>query len=144
MARVELNIPEKIIFETDIEVLISHINYGGHVGNDAILSICQEARIRFLESIGYTELDIGEGIATIMADASIRFLSEAYRGQEIAVSIGVDGITRCSFCLYYLLHNKHSGKSIAKVSTGIVSFDYKLKKVVALPAPFKKQLLGTR
>ncbi len=144
MAGVQINMPDKTIFETDIKILIAHINYGGHLANDAVLSICQEARIRFLESLGYTELDIGEGRATIMADAAIRFLSEAYRGQEIAVSIGVDNISRCSFRLYYLLNNKQSGKAIAKVSTGIVSFDYKQKKVVSLPAPFKKQLLGTQ
>ena len=58
MARVKLALPESFSFETDIKVRISDINYGGHLGNDSVMSLIHEARLRFLEKYGYTELNV--------------------------------------------------------------------------------------
>ncbi|HCZ36928.1 MAG TPA: thioesterase, partial [Cytophagales bacterium] len=47
MARVELTLPDKFIFETQLTVRASDLNYGNHVGNDRILTLMQEARVLF-------------------------------------------------------------------------------------------------
>ena len=49
MARVKLQLPANFLFSTEIPIRISDINYGGHLGNDAVLSIVHEARIQFLQ-----------------------------------------------------------------------------------------------
>jgi hypothetical protein len=49
-------------------MVFEDINYGGHLGNDAVLSLVHEARVRFLKQQGYTENNI-EGAGIIMADA---------------------------------------------------------------------------
>ena len=46
MARVEIELPEQFPFATEIPIRISDINYGNHLGNDAVLSLAQEARVR--------------------------------------------------------------------------------------------------
>ena len=48
MARIKLTLPENFNFSTNIEVRITDINYGGHLGNDSVLEIIHEARIRML------------------------------------------------------------------------------------------------
>ena len=35
--------PALILFETQIPIQISHINYGNHVGNDTMVSLLNEA-----------------------------------------------------------------------------------------------------
>ncbi len=40
MARVRLDLPDKFLFTTEIPLRVSDINYGGHLGNDAVLSPC--------------------------------------------------------------------------------------------------------
>ena len=57
MARIKIELPEKFIFSTEIPLRISDINYGGHLGNDAVLSIAHEARIRFFNKHGFKEID---------------------------------------------------------------------------------------
>jgi acyl-CoA thioesterase FadM len=59
MARIKLQLPQQFIFSTLIPVRITDINYGNHVGNDAILSLLHEARMQFLNKAGYTELEFG-------------------------------------------------------------------------------------
>ena len=46
MARVKLELPAQFNFRTNIPIRIQDLNYGNHVGNDAILSIMHEARLR--------------------------------------------------------------------------------------------------
>ena len=65
MARIRIELPERFTFSTDIPLLVSHINYGNHLDNAQLLGIVSEARVRFLKSMGYSELDIeGLGIIT--------------------------------------------------------------------------------
>jgi len=46
MARIKIEIPDKFIYKTEIPIRITDINYGGHLGNDSLLSIIHEARVR--------------------------------------------------------------------------------------------------
>ena len=79
MARIKIDLPGNFPFITNIEVRITDINYGGHVGNDSILSILQEARVRFFNHYGYTELNL-EGVGMIMSDVGIEFKAELFYG----------------------------------------------------------------
>ena len=72
MTRVEINLPEKFIYTTEITLRISDINYNDHLGNDTMLSLAQEARLRFLSKYGFTELNIA-GAGIIMVDAAVRY-----------------------------------------------------------------------
>ena len=58
MPRIKIALPDKYIFQTEIPVRITDINYRGHLGNDSLLSIFHEARIRLLKHLGYSESDI--------------------------------------------------------------------------------------
>ncbi|MCH5718100.1 acyl-CoA thioesterase [Niabella hibiscisoli] len=60
MARIKVPLPPHFTFSTSIAIRITDVNYGGHVGNDAILSIIHEARLQFLKALGYSEMNIEE------------------------------------------------------------------------------------
>ncbi|MFL5742961.1 MAG: acyl-CoA thioesterase [Flavisolibacter sp.] len=142
MSRIRIDIPEKFIFSTDIEIRITDLNYGGHVGNDTILSLVHEARVRFLKQFGCTELNFG-GIGLIMSDAGIEFKSESFYGDNIRVSVAVQGFSRVGFDLYYQLSRQPSNKIIALAKTGMICYDYSLKKVVSVPEEAKSRLVGS-
>ena len=88
MARVKIELPREFIFKTEIPIRINDINYGGHLGNDAVLSIAHEARLRFLKQHNFTELDAG-GAGIIMVDAAIQYKAEGFYGDIITVEIAV-------------------------------------------------------
>ena len=96
MARIKINIPEKIIGTFLIPVRIADINYGNHVGNDAFVSIIHEARMQWLKQYDYNELKI-EGIGLIMSDLAIEFKSESFYGDIVEVLLGADDISRVGF-----------------------------------------------
>jgi acyl-CoA thioester hydrolase len=135
MQRVKLTLPEPFTFCTEIPVRITDINYGGHLGNDSVLSIIHEARMRYLATMNYKELTI-EGVSLIMSDAAIEFKNEAFYGDVISVYVKIADVSKVSFNIFYKLVKRSDGNEvlIANAKTGMVAFNYDTRKVMALPA----------
>ena len=137
MARIKITIPEHKIFSAIIPVRITDINYGNHLGNDALVSIIHEARMQWLASNNKTELQI-DGVALIMADLAVEYKGEAFYGDVLNINIAVDEIQKVSFELYYEISTIRNERSIliAKAKTGMVCFDYQARKVTSIPNAF--------
>lgn len=139
MARPSFELPPLVHFTVEIPIRISDINYGGHLGNDAVLSIVHEARIRYLAHLGYTELDCA-GAGLIMADAHIVFRSEAFHGQVLRADVSAGECAGAGFQLYTRLVNRDTEAEVARVRTGMVCFDYERKRPVPVPDAFAASL----
>jgi len=136
MARIKIDLPKEFIFTTEIPVRINDLNYGGHLGNDSILSIIHEARVRFLNNFGYDELNI-EGCGIIMSDSGIVYKAEGFYGDVLRIDVTVDDFSKFGCDFIYKITNKETGKEIVRAKTGIVFYDYKNKKMVRVPEKFK-------
>lgn len=143
MARIKIEIPATKLAEIKIPVRISDVNYGNHVGNDAFVSIIHEARLQWLKQKGYSELSFG-GCGLIMGDLAIEFKNESLYGDIITVAVYAGEITRVSFELYYQLTTMRNGAAIllANAKTGMICFDYNIKKPVSLNDEIKNILAG--
>src|ERR1700761_1053263 len=101
MDRVKIKFPDdKPLHIATIPLRIGDINYGGHMGNDAVLSVIHEARMQLLGQWGFTELNAG-GNSLIMADVMIAYRGEAFYGDVLSVDIYAEEITSRSFDLLF-------------------------------------------
>jgi acyl-CoA thioester hydrolase len=132
MPRIRISLPESFSFSTIIPIRITDLNYGGHVGNDSILSLIHEARVQFLKHFGFTELDFA-GTSLIMSDVAIEFRSEVFYGSSIKVMVTGGEFTRAGFDIFYQMVNSENNKAVAIAKTGMVCFDYLTRKATALP-----------
>ena len=138
MTRVRLQLPKNFPFRTEIPVRISDINYGGHLGNDAVLSIVHEARIQFLRSLGYSEFDI-EGREMIMTDAIIVYCSEGFYGDVLMVEVDALDFQFASCDVVFRLTNTVTNTEVACVKTGIAFRNKQTRKIAAVPDAFRKK-----
>jgi acyl-CoA thioester hydrolase len=136
VSRIRIEMPEQFQFSTEIRLRVSDINYGGHLGNDAVLAIAQEARMRFLQSHGWTELNVG-GVGIIMTDAAVVYRSEAFYGDVLTIEVSVSDVQQIGCDFLFRIVNKGSAKEVARVKTGIVFFDYEKRKPSSVPAEFR-------
>lgn len=144
MARIKIDLPAKFSFTANIPVRITDVNFGGHVGNDTILSIVHEARAQFFTYCGYTELDFA-GAGTIMSDVAIEYKNQTYYGDTILASVAVGEITKVAFDLFYKLEKRSAeGRLIpvALAKTWMVCYNYDQKKVIAIPEEAIKKIKG--
>jgi acyl-CoA thioesterase FadM len=134
MARVKLDIPDNCIATIVVPVRITDINYGNHLGNHAFVMIIHEARMKWLQSNGCTELDI-DGTGLIMSDLVVEFKNEGFYGDDVVVELYAGEISRVGFEIYYQLFTQRNSEKIllANAKTGMVCYDYAAKKVVAIP-----------
>jgi len=142
MSRVKVKFPdEKPLLTVTIPVRIGDINYGGHMGNDSVLSIIHEARVQLLASFGMTEINAG-GVGLIMADVAIAYKGEGFYGDTLAVAIYATEFSSVAFDLLYHISAMRNGAKtdIAHAKTGLVCFDYNIRKVTALPEELKSRL----
>jgi len=135
MARVKIPLPKSFPFATEIPVRVTDINYGGHLGNDRVLALIHEARVQFLQSMGFSELDIG-GVGTIMVDAVLVYKSEAFQGDTLRIEVATGEFLKFGFDLFYRVTNKATGREVARAKTGLAYFDYGRHKLTRAPQPF--------
>ncbi len=138
MARIKIDLPDKFSFSVSLQVRITDINYGGHVGNDSILSLIHEARMHYLKQYGYTEMEFA-GVGLIMADAAIEFRNELFYGDTVIVAVASADLSKVGFDLYYKLGKKAGDNAdkkrivVAAAKTGMVCYDYASKRIASVP-----------
>lgn len=142
MARIKIDLPETFIFQTEVPIYISHINYGNHLDNAALLTLVSEARMRFFKHLGFTEGDI-EGTGIIVADAAIQYRAEAFYGETLIFEMTVSDIARVGCDLVYRVTKQESQQEVARGKTGIVFFDYAAREPVPIPEGFLRKLERT-
>jgi acyl-CoA thioester hydrolase len=134
MSRVHITLTERFLFSTDIAVRVSDLNYGGHVGNDTMLTLLQEARIQMYRSLGFKGETSFEGtVGQIIIDAAVQYKAESFLGDVLIIQIAAEEFTKFGFDLLYKVTNKITGQEIARAKTAIVCFDYQSRKIARIP-----------
>jgi acyl-CoA thioesterase FadM len=144
MPRLKIDLPKKILVSVSVPVRITDINYGNHVGNHAIVEIIHEARVQFLKNHGFTELDIA-GTALIMSELLVEYKNESFYNDILEINIYCGEITRVAFELFYKISTKRNEEEIiiALAKTGMVCYNYELKKVTPVPQELQSILSET-
>lgn len=139
MARVTIDMPDAYIFSTELEVRIRDINYANHLGHDAFISLLHEARLRFIQSLGYSEADI-EGLALVISDLAVTYKAQVFHGDQLMIDIAGGDVNKYGCDLFYRVTRIHDKTLVLEGKTGIVFFDYFKSCVGKTPAPFIKKL----
>ena len=131
----DIEYPKSTLYEMEIPVRISDVNYGGHLGHDALISILHEARFRFFRHFGMDEADT-DGRGLLISDLAVRYEAEAFHGQTLRVEIAA-GEARSRGCdLLYRVTDLESGRIVALARTGVVFLDLEKKRVTTIPERF--------
>ena len=133
MPRLQLGPLAEYRFSTLIAVRTTDVNYGGHLGNDTLLSLIHEARVAFLASLGLSETDCG-GVPLIMGDTAVVYRGEAFAGDQLLFEVSAGEIARTGFRLFFRVTRPADSADIALVENGMITFDYESRRIRPLPA----------
>ncbi|RKZ18954.1 esterase [bacterium] len=119
-------------FAVDITVRTTDLNYGGHLGNDRLLSLVHEARMAWLAQHGWSELECA-GAGLILRDTAVVYRGEAFAGDVLRFEVAAMEPTKVGFRLAMRITRMSDGREIALVENGMVGFDYARRRMVPLP-----------
>ena len=135
-SRIELTLPERFSFSTELIVRVSDVNFAGHLGHDSLVTLLHEARARLFRTLGGHELDLF-GVGIILADLSVIYRSEAFVGDRLTVEIAARDFSAKGCELVYRVSTASpSPVEVARARTGMVFFDYGLRTPVPVPREF--------
>lgn len=139
MPRVKLH-PQPIYeFHYELTLQVRDINYGGHLGNDALVGLLHEARINLFHSLGLSEMNLGDGqTGIIMADLVVNFVEEGFMLDRLDIGSHIGEVTKHSFRIFHRLDK--GDKILALAETGLIAFNYTKRKIAPIPASFQQAL----
>ena len=139
MTRHGLNLPPRYEFRTELTVQARDINYGGHLGHDAAVSLLHEARRRWLAAAGYDEAG-GGGAGQILLELEVHYGAEAFWADRLQVHMAVSGpgAARCEF----RYRVERAGREVLRARTLMGFFDYAARRPVRRPADFLTRLMA--
>jgi len=123
------------LYQLRLTVRIDDINYGQHLAATAVPKLLQQVRVKFLQSLFFTEQDIA-GMGIILTDLHVRYLSESFFDEQLLIELAIESITSTSATFVYHLTNQTQNKPLAKAEERIVFFDYARRKVTRMPSAF--------
>lgn len=135
MARIKIPFDIPARFSTTLNVRVGDINYGGHLGHDALFTLAHEARTQFFRHAGYTEMNV-EGLGIILSDVAAEYRAEAFHGDTLLFELALTDFHKYGFDILYRVSNGKPGKEVARLKTGVLFFDYTQRKIAQLPEAF--------
>ena len=135
MPRIKLKECQFYEFKYNKMLLASDINYGGHLGNDRLVTILHDARLYFLKELNFTELDLGDGkTGIIMQDLAVNYKKEGQLYDNLTILSHIDEFTNFSFRIFHKIIRNDD--LIALAETGMVTFDYDSHSMIEVPEIF--------
>lgn len=139
MGRIKLEMPGQFPFETVLTLRVSDMNYANHLGNDRVLTLMHEARVRFLTHLGVPELGT-DGQGFIQSDCAIVYKSEGFWGDAVRIWVAAGDYTRVGLDFYFRLENAADNRVVAEGKTGMVYFNFTTRKVTSIPQSLRETL----
>lgn len=119
------------MFSTTLPVNIEHLNYGGHLAHDKLVTMMHEARLRFFDRLGQSEIDF-YGISLILKAMTVNYRQEGFRGDELTFVVTLTEVRGSAFTLHYEVRNQNND-AVADADFVLVGFDYGKRQVARLP-----------
>ncbi|MED5431484.1 MAG: thioesterase family protein [Pseudomonadota bacterium] len=138
MARVQLELPEQFLYSHTINVRMTDLNTGKHVGNDQMISLISEARYRFFCDIGFDQFE-ANGQSIVVTDLVATYKAESFAQDDLRFEVGLMDFNKYGADLIFRVTKQPSGQLVVLAKQGFVFFDHKQHGVVPVPAAFRDQ-----
>lgn len=140
MARIQIELPQTFPYKTRMQVRLSDLGGGRHLGNHMVVSYMNEALLSFLR-----DYDLREYIEThslINPEYSVVVKSESMYGDILRIDMAIFENGQYGIDLIFKITNESSGKEAARAKMVMLFFDYEKHELKKIPDNFRVFLAG--
>lgn len=144
MERVKLDFPaEAVIHRHPLTVRVTDMNYGRHLGHDAVVSLLHEARIQAFAALDLPEWDM-HGHPSVVADLAIQYHSEARWPDALFIETAVPEPQGKALIIYQRIYQAESEQLVATSRVNQLLIDIATGRPVEVPTQVKQALANAR
>ncbi|MGM0984430.1 MAG: acyl-CoA thioesterase [Pseudomonadota bacterium] len=142
MERVRLSFPaDDVLHRHPLTVRITDMNYGRHLGHDALVSLLHEARVAALASRNLQEWDLG-GYPCVAADLAVQYQAETRWPDALVVETAIPEPGRKAVGVYHRILREADGATVATARINLMLVDPQSGRPVVIPAGVRDALAG--
>lgn len=136
--RVKLALPDsEPIHESSYTLGVADMNYGNHLGNDRVLTLAHEARLRYMRSIDCDELYFFDS-ALIMTDAMVQYKGQGFMGDQLTFKLWLENANEIGFDFFTQIHHRDNPKKeVARIKCAMLFYNYDEEKRQRAPQKFR-------
>lgn len=144
MERVKLDFPaEAVIHRHPLTVRVTDMNYGRHLGHDALVSLLHEARIQAFAALDLPEWDM-HGHPSVVADLAIQYQSEARWPDPLVIETAVPDPQGKALTIYQRIYHADSQQIVATARVNQLLIDLATGRPAEVPEQVKQALANAR
>lgn len=144
MERVKLDFPaEAIIHRHPLTVRVTDMNYGRHLGHDALVSLLHEARIQAFAALDLQEWDM-YGHPSVVADLAVQYQSEARWPDALIIETAVPEPQGKALTIYQRIRKSDSQQLVATARVNQLLIDLATGRPAEVPEQVKQALAHAR
>ena len=129
----------EIRFFHPMEVRYGDLDPQGHLNNAKYLTYFEQARIRYLETLGlFARGQSFMEIGVIVADIHIKYLAPVYLGAAITVGVRTTSVSNRSFTLQQTIQDEN--KTYADGTVVLVAYDYRAHKTTPVLEDWRNKI----
>ncbi|WP_016853697.1 acyl-CoA thioesterase [Halomonas smyrnensis] len=142
MERVKLEFPEAdILHRHPLSVRITDMNYGRHLGHDAVVSLMHEARVHALAARSLAEGDMA-GYPCVAADLAVQYQAESRWPEALEVDTAIPAPGRRAIAVYHRIRRLADDRPVATGRINLMLVDPATGRPVAVPDLVRERLAG--
>ncbi|WP_447046112.1 acyl-CoA thioesterase [Vreelandella sp. H-I2] len=144
MERVTLDFPaEAVIHRHPLTVRVTDMNYGRHLGHDALVSLLHEARIQAFAALDLPEWDI-HGYPSVVADLAVQYQHEARWPDALMIATAVPEPQGKALTIYQRIYQVDSQQIVATARVNQLLVNVATGRPVEVPEQVKQALAHAR
>lgn len=144
MERIKLDFPaEAVIHRHTLTVRVTDMNYGRHLGHDALVSLLHEARTQAFAALDLPEWDI-HGHPSVVADLAVQYHSEARWPDALIIATAVPEPQGKALTIYQRIYQAESQQLVATARVNQLLVDIATGRPVEVPGQVKQVLAYAR
>lgn len=144
MERVTLDFPaEAVIHRHPLTVRVTDMNYGRHLGHDALVSLLHEARVQAFASLELPEWDM-QGHPSVVADLAIQYQHEARWPDALMIETAVPEPQGKALTIYHRVYHAETQRVIATARVNQLLMNITTGRPANVPEKVKLALAQAR
>jgi acyl-CoA thioesterase FadM len=141
MPRIKLQEQKSYPVSITLDVRVSDLNYGAHLGYDSLLALAHQARVEIFSKMGVTEIDLGDKkTGIVVSDVAVQYRGEAFVMDSLLFETAPIEIGLASFRMAHRVSNLTTKRPTALIEIGFAAFDYNTRRSGRLPEEFRSKL----
>jgi acyl-CoA thioester hydrolase len=111
-----------------------------HVNNVVYFRYFENARVEYLQRLGWHDMLKATGVGPIVATAQARFRRAVTFPDRLNVGVRVSTMSRDRYMMEYLIVSQKTGETTTIGETLVVAYDYRQHQKIAIPDDLRQRI----